>query len=278
MSINPLTQYFRQPAIYVKLPSNGEHYAPGSLTMPANRELPVYPMTAIDEITYRTPDALFNGNAVVNVIKSCIPNIVDPWAVPAMDVDTILVAIRIASYGHNMEVSTTCPHCKNEDDYGMDLRIMLERMKAPDYSTPVAAGDLEIFFKPMTYKNLNDNNQRQFEEQKILETLPGVEMPNEQRMSALSAALMKITEITVHALSQSIAAVKTPDALVSDPEHIEDMLKHCDRRLFSKIRDHIINIKSQAEIQPMTLKCAACEKDYQQSVTLDMTSFFEDAS
>jgi hypothetical protein len=246
--------------------------------MPVNRELPVYPMTAIDEITYRTPDALFNGNAVTNVIKSCIPNIIDPWAIPAMDVDTILVAIRIASYGHNMEVSTKCPHCQNEDDYGMDLRMMLERMKAPDYSKPVVAGDLEIFFKPMTYKNLNDNNQRQFEEQKILETLPGVEMPNEQRMSALSAALMKITEVTVHALSQSIAAVKTPDALVSDPEHIEDMLKHCDRRLFSKIRDHIINIKSQAEIQPMTLKCAACEKDYQQAVTLDMTSFFEDAS
>ena len=278
MSINPLTQYFRQPAIYVKLPSNGEHYAPGSLTMPANRELPVYPMTAIDEITYRTPDALFNGNAVTNVIKSCMPNIVDPWAIPAMDVDTILVAIRIASYGHNMEVSTKCPHCQNEDDYGIDLRIMLERLKAPDYSKPVAAGDLEIFFKPMTYKNLNDNNQRQFEEQKILETLPGVEMPNEQRMSALSAALMKITEITVHALSQSIAAVKTPDALVSDTEHIEDMLKHCDRRLFSKIRDHIIDVKSQAEIQPMTLKCAACEKEYQQAVTLDMTSFFEDAS
>ena len=278
MSINPLTQYFRQPAIYVKLPSNGEHYAPGTLTMPANRELPVYPMTAIDEITYRTPDALFNGNAVVNVIKSCMPNIVDPWAIPAMDVDTILVAIRIASYGHNMEVSTKCPHCQNEDDYGIDLRMMLESMKAPDYSMPVTAGDLEIFFKPMTYKNLNDNNHRQFEEQKILETLPGVEMPNEQRMSALSAALMKITEITVHALSQSIAAVKTPDALVSDPEHIEDMLKHCDRRLFSKIRDHIINIKSQAEIQPMTLKCAACEKEYQQTVTLDMTSFFEDAS
>jgi hypothetical protein len=278
MSNNPLTQYFRQPAIYVKLPSNGEHYTPGALNMPVNRELPVYPMTAIDEITYRTPDALFNGNAVVNVIKSCIPNIVDPWAIPAMDVDTILVAIRIASYGHTMEVSTTCPHCQNEDDYGMDLRIMLERMQAPDYSTPVATGDLEIFFKPMTYKNLNDNNQRQFEEQKILETLPGVEMPNEQRMSALSAALMKITEITVHALSQSIAAVKTPDALVSDPEHIEDMLKHCDRRLFAKIRDHIINIKSQAEIQPMSLKCAACEKEYQQAVTLDMTSFFEDAS
>ena len=121
-----------------------------------------------DEITYRTPDALFNGNAVTNVIKSCVPAIRDPWAIPAMDVDSILVAIRIASYGHNMEMSTTCPHCENEADYGLDLRTILEQIKTPDYSKPVVAGDLQIFFKPMTYKHLNDNNQKQFEEQKLL--------------------------------------------------------------------------------------------------------------
>jgi|TARA_R110000868_G_scaffold409830_3_gene696193 hypothetical protein len=278
MANNPLTQYFRQPAIYVKLPSDGKYYHESALNMPENRELPVYPMTAIDEITYRTPDALFNGNAVTNVIKSCIPSIQDPWAIPAIDVDTILVAIRIASYGHTMEISTTCPHCQNEGDYGLDLRSVLERMKEPDYSAPIIDGDLTIFFKPMTYKDLNSNNQKQFEEQKMLQSLPGAEMADEQRMSALSAALMKITEITIHALSQSVAAVKTPDALVSEPEFIEDMLKNCDRRLFAKIRDQIISLKATSEIQPMTLKCSACEKEYQQAVTLDMTSFFEDAS
>ena len=278
MSNNPLSQYFRQPSIYVKLPSGGQHYADGAIDMPANGELPVYPMTAIDEITYRTPDALFNGNAVTNVIKSCVPAIRDPWAIPAMDVDSILVAIRIASYGHNMEMSTTCPHCENEADYGLDLRTILEQIKTPDYSKPVVAGDLQIFFKPMTYKNLNDNNQRQFEEQKLLQVLPGSEMPDVDKMTAMSAALVKLTHITIDALSQSVAAVKTPDGLVSEPEFIEEMLKNCDRRLFAQIRDHIINVKSQAEIQPIKLKCSACEKEYQQAVTLDMTSFFEDAS
>jgi len=278
MSNNPLTQYFRQPAIYVKLPSDGKYYPEAALTIPANRELPVYPMTAIDEISYRTPDALFNGSAVINVIKSCIPDIKDPWSIPAMDVDTILVAIRIASYGHNMEISTTCPYCQHEADYGLDLRSVMDRMKTPDYTSPVIDGDLEIFFKPMTYKNLNENNQKQFEEQKMLQVLPSADMPEEQRMSALSAALMKITEITIHAIAQSIASVKTPTALVSEPAFIEDMLKNCDRRLFAKIRDHIINVKSNAEIQPMMLKCSECTKDYQQTVTLDMTSFFADAS
>jgi hypothetical protein len=278
MSNNPLTQYFRQPAVYIRLPSNGKYYAEGAIAMPPNQELPVYPMTAIDEITYRTPDALFNGNAVVNVIKSCVPAIKDPWSIPAMDVDTILVAIRMASYGTTMEISTTCPHCKNEADYGIDLRQMLENMRAPDYSKPVVDGDLEIYFKPMSYRNLNENNQRQFEEQKILQVLPVTDMPDEQRMSTLSAALMKITEITVSALAQSISAVKTPGALVSEPEYIEDMLKNCDRRLFGKIRDHIIETKLNAEIQPLTIVCGECTKDYLQAITLDMTSFFADAS
>ena len=71
-SNNPLTQYFRQPAIYVKLPSNGNFYPESSIDLAVNGEYPVLPMTAIDEITYRTPDALFNGQAVVSVIQSCL--------------------------------------------------------------------------------------------------------------------------------------------------------------------------------------------------------------
>jgi hypothetical protein len=76
------------------------------------KELPVFPMTAIDEITYRTPDALFNGQAVVNVIQSCIPDIRDAWKTPGADLNAILVAIRIASYGHDMDMTVKCPSAK----------------------------------------------------------------------------------------------------------------------------------------------------------------------
>ena len=48
---NPLRHFFRQPAIYLRLPSNGNFWPEGDLAMPQNRELPVLPMTAIDEIT-----------------------------------------------------------------------------------------------------------------------------------------------------------------------------------------------------------------------------------
>ena len=277
-SNNPLRQYFRQPAIYVRLPSAGQFYPPGALTIPANGEIPVLPMTAIDEITYRTPDALYNGQATVNVIQSCIPDIKDAWAIPAMDMDTLLTSIRIASYGHDMEFGSKCPKCEHECEHTLDLRSVLDRMRAPDYTQSITFGDMELFFRPMTYQNLNDNNKTQLEQQKLLQIIPDNDIDDTVKMTALTTAMRQITESTIKALSQSIAAVKTPGALVSEPEYIEELLNNCDRNLFNRVRDHIINIKAQAELQPMQLQCPECKHDYEQSISLDMSSFFAPAS
>jgi hypothetical protein len=156
-SHNPLRQFFRQPAIYLKLPSAGQYWPAASLDLPANGELPIYPMTAIDEITYRTPDALYNGQAVVNVIQSCIPVIHDAWQLPVVDLNAVLVAIRIASYGHKMEFLSKCPQCGHDHEIVADLRMVLEQIKCPDYNKQIVTGDMEIYFRPMSYKNINDN-------------------------------------------------------------------------------------------------------------------------
>ena len=152
---NPLKQFFRQPAIYLRLPSEGKYWPEGSLDVPQNGELPVYPMTAIDEITYRTPDALFSGQAVVNVIHSCVPSIKNAWHAPVADLNSILVAIRIASYGHELEIETTCPACKHIESFALDLRNALDQLTMPDFSATVTYGDLEIYFHPMSYEKQN---------------------------------------------------------------------------------------------------------------------------
>jgi hypothetical protein len=197
---------------------------------------------------------------------------------PAMDVDTLLISIRIASYGHDMDFGSKCPKCGHECEHTVDLRSILDRMRTPDYNTSLKSGDLEIFFRPMTYKNLNDNNAMQYENQKLLQLLPDSEVADTEKMTALGAALKRITEITVRALSQSIAVIKTPQALVSEAEYIEELLNNCDRDLFGRIRDHIVELKSQAEMPPMSLICPECKNEYEQAVTLDMSSFFAPAS
>jgi RNase P subunit RPR2 len=277
--MNPLSQYFRQPSIYIKLPSQGNYYPLGAIEMPQNGEIPVLPMTAIDEITYRTPDALFSGQAVINVIQSCVPAIKDAWAIPSIDIDTILVAIRIASYGHEMTFSTTCPKCQNEDEYAADLRNVLEQMKTPDYSNPIKQGDIEIYFRPMTYKNLSDNNKIQFDEQRIFQSLPNNDNAvDTAQLSAMSAALQRMTEMTVSALSQSILTIKTPSAMVTEQEYISEFMKNCDSALFNRIQNYVVEHKSQAEMQPITITCNQCQNEYKQSITLDMSNFFGRAS
>jgi hypothetical protein len=275
---NPLSQYFRQPSIYIRLPSGGQNYPAGTLNMPANGELPVYPMTAIDEITYRTPDALFNGQATVNVIQSCVPNIRDAWSVPGIDLDTILIAIRIASYGHDLEFATTCPSCQDTGERTIDLRTMLDALRAPDYSAHIAHGDLEIYFRPLSYKNLNDNSALQYEQQKLLQIIPDSTISEADKMSALNQAFRQLTEITVRSLAISIVTIKTPQALVKEPAFIEEFLKNCDRDLFNQIRDHVLQLREQSELQPLKLECTACNHRYEQMLTLDMASFFAPAS
>lgn len=275
---NPLKQYFRQPAVYLRLPSEGNFWPQGTLNMPPNKELPVLPMTAIDEITYRTPDALFNGSAVVNVIQSCIPDIKDAWAAPGTDLNSILVAIRIASYGHEMEINSQCPSCNNEDEYTIDLRLVLEGLQMPNYVTPLQEGDLEITFQPMTYKDQNNVNVKQFEEQRVLQSVPSSSLPDDQKLELLNQALQNITKLTVSALKWNIASIRTPQALVTEPEHIEEFLRNSDRKLFVKIRDLIIEKRNTSEFKPVLIKCAECGHEYKQTVTLDQTSFFDQAS
>lgn len=275
---NPLQQFFRQPAIYIRLPSGGNFWKPDSLAMPQNGELPVFPMTAADEITYRTPDALFNGQAVVEVIQSCIPAIKNAWHIPSIDLNPILVAIRIASYGHEMEIGTTCPACSTDADFSLDLRSVLDQMRAPDYNNTLRHGDLEIAFHPMSYEQQNASNLEQFESQQMMRSVPDSGLTDQEKIKQMAELMKAVTRLTIRALTASIASVRTPAAMVTDPVHIQEWLENCDRRLFTEIRNYAVKLRTDTELRPMTLTCRNCEHQYEQGMTLDMASFFELAS
>lgn len=275
---NPLQKYFRQPVIYLKLPSSGEFYPPGTLDMPPNGELPVYPMTAVDEIMARTPDALFNGSAIVNIVKSCMPNIIDPWQLPQCDFNSVLSAIKLASYGHDMEVPTICPKCEQREELTIDLRVVIDHLKAPNYNDPLTIGDLTFYFKPLTYSQLNEANQMQFEDQKILNILSSINAPDEEKLNQLGQSFRKVTQLTIASIAQSVSAVKTTDAMVTDLDHIHEFLVNCPKNIFESVRDHIIDLRSQTDLQPIQVKCPSCSHEYKQEFILDISNFFATAS
>lgn len=273
---NPLTQYFRQPAIHIRLPSQGKFYPQGTLAMPPNGELPVLPMTSVDEITYRTPDALFNGSATVSVIKSCVPAIRDPWHMPSTDMDAVLVAIRIASYGHGMDISTTCPACETADDVTVDLRRVNDSLSVGNYEEKLSIGDLEFYFRPITFETVNHNNQVQMEQQQIIRSLESLE--DTARSEKIQTLMTAINEATLSTVASSVAAIKTPTALVTEFEFILDYLKNTDSKIFNQIKEHAVELKQKSEVKPVDITCNNCQHQYTQQFTLDLSSFFDNAS
>jgi hypothetical protein len=275
---NPLRKYFRQPAIHLRLPSNGKFYPPGTLNLPPNGEIPIFPMTAIDEITTRTPDALFNGSAVVDIIGSCVPNIIDPWQVNAVDINALLTAVRLASYGHEMEINTTCPKCGHNHQVSVDLRAVLDKIVMPDYDTPLTVGDLICYFAPMTYKQINDVGRVQYEDQKIMQMVNDSELTEEEKISRLGDSFRRITQLTVRSIAGSISAIKTADAMVTDIMQIEEFLVNCPKQIFETIKNHAIALRTATDLAPIGMTCEECSHPYAQEFTLDLSNFFETAS
>lgn len=273
-STNPLKQFFRQPAIYMRLPSGGQFWPPGSLEIPPNGELAVYPMTAIDEISYRTPDALFNGAATVSVIQSCVPSIKNAWKIPSTDLNSILVAIRIASYGENMELKTTCIKCNTESDFEINLNSLMTSIESTDYSQSLEQGDIQIFFRPIGFDIQNQINLHQFEQQKKMQMITASDLPDEEKTKKFNETLQAVTKITVDAIQHSIGAIRTPQSMVSESEFIKEFLLNCDRKLFNKIKDKVIEHRTNNEFKPLKLSCVECGHNYEQDFTLDAVSFF----
>ena len=275
MDNNPLRQYFRRPAVYMKLPSMGAGYPEGAIDMPENGEFPVYPMTAIDEITARTPDALFNGIAVVELIKSCVPNIKDPCSVTNVDLDAILVAIKAASStSGEMDIESQCPKCEEIAPYKVNLAGILSSISHPNFDKELEIGDLSFKFRPLTFKEVNEASMTQFEIQKLFSQLETVE-DDDTRTKLTQDALTRVTLLTMELVSKSVVAIKTPNAVVTETAFILDFLQHCDRNIYAQARDYSGKLREESELKPMNITCGSCGNQYDQSITLNATDFFE---
>jgi hypothetical protein len=141
---NPLSKYYRQPSIYIKLPTGGKYYGADTFTPTETGEVPILPMTARDELLFKTPDAMMNGQATVDVIKSCVPNFKDPWQMTNYDTDAVLIGIRIATYGETMDITYRTPVTNNEVTQSVNLPALLERLAKKEIREFIDNADSKI--------------------------------------------------------------------------------------------------------------------------------------
>ncbi len=271
---NPLSNYFRQPKMYLRLPSHGRFYPAGSLDTSAIDEYPVYAMTAKDELLFKTPDALMNGQATVSVIKSCIPAIKDPWSMPSLDLDACLVAIRIATYGEDMDVNASCPSCNTSNDYVMSLINFLDSVSQFQYQDTLNIGPLIIKIRPYSYKELTKTAIKTLEQQKIFAIVNDENMSDEDKLEKFGSSFLKLTEMTVDVVAGCIESIETPEGIVSDPLVIKNFIENTTSEIFNSINDHVNNMKEAMQLKTQDVKCSNCGHDWKISLEMDQTNFF----
>lgn len=271
---NPLSQFFRQPKLYVTLPSKGRFYTEGALDSSQNNEYAVFSMTAKDELMFKTPDALLSGQSTVEIIKSCIPAIKDPWLMPSIDMDFCLMAIRVATYGSNMEINAVCPKCGDNNPYEIDLTNWMGKFSQFDYQETISVDPLVVHIKPYNYKELTKTALKTMEQQRLVNIATDDSISDEEKIEKFGKGFVSLTNLTVELVANCITKIETPSGPTSDLNQIREFISNCPSEIFSKINEHIQSIKHQVELPPQHVKCTGCEHEYDVPVAMDQSNFF----
>ena len=272
MAQNPLQQYFRQPKIFIDLPSRGAYHADGTLLGEVTN-MPVYGMTGMDEIIVKTPDALMTGESVVKVIESCCPTVKDAWSLSVLDTDLIFAAIRIATYGNQLGMSNTCTECGAESDYDADLNKVVEHYSNCKYDNRVVVGDLVINLHPLTYKQSTEFNMKNFAfQQQLRQVEPMEETP--ERQAIINKLWNDLAESQNLLFTTTIHSVETESTIVTERGHIEEWIKNCDRSIIDAVKEQIEKNRRVWDMPTYPVKCNSCGHEVNLMVDLDQSNFF----
>ena len=281
-NVNPLGKYYRQPQVYIKLPSKGKYYSPEVFTPTETGEIPILPMTAKDELAFKTPDAMMNGQSTVDVIKSCVPAFKDPWRMVNYDTDTILLAIRIATYGETMDINFAVPVTNEATSTTVNLPALLETVSnidPQDYATTKSGFKVKI--QPLTYDKLTKIQIAQFEQQKIYTNVVDSGLTEDQKTQRFAESYKKMQNINVELLIESIAEITTPEGqTVTDGKQIFDFIANCDTKITREIEDVLNDLRSQCSMKPLQMKATeeqikkGVPNSYEVPVTFDTANFF----
>ena len=249
--LNPLAMFMRQPKIYIRLPSNGEYWPAGSFVPSETGEYPVFSMTAQDEMLLKIPDALMSGQAVVDVIQHCMPNIKNAWERPSIDMDVILIAIRLATYGEMMK--TPIKIGEAEMDYVVDLRTVMDSLQQRITWVPYISvnEDLTLFVRPVNYKQLSQAAVQSFETQKIIQMVNDDNMSEEEKIKIFKDSFSKLTTITIGTIGSTIYKIDSSNGSTDNPDFIKEFIDNVDKGVFDKIQKHLEELKENNSVKPI---------------------------
>jgi hypothetical protein len=181
-----------------------------------------------------------------------MPNIKNAWDCPTIDLDTILIAIRLATYGEVMPFKHKIPVINEEVEYELDLRVLLDQQASNTWINQIAISpELVVFVKPLTYKHMTQTSIKSFETTRILNMVNDENIPDDKKLEMFNNSFANLTKVTVDLMGESIYKIVTADSEVTDPAYILEFVNNVDKDIFEKINQHLNSLKTQNELKAL---------------------------
>ena len=286
MNDNPLVKSYTDPKTYVKLPSGGAYYSEKP-EMSIDGEVGILPMTAVDEMLFQSPDNLLNGESLFKVLARCVPGIKNTREIPNPDLDAILVGLRIATYGNEMDVDALCPKCEEKNTYNINLPTLLANATELESEYKLELNnDINIKIRPFTVESTISialyavelsAMQRQIQ-------MSSNEIDEESAIAAIRTTMEKSSKRLVELISASVLEVtilqpteEEPDAVikVTDTAHIKEWVEVLTVGEYKKIRSKVEEVSALGLARTLSASCTSCEHTWDVQIGVDPASFFD---
>lgn len=255
---NPLMGRIRIPGESFTLPSQGLFYNSGELSQDVtNGEIHILPMTAVDEIAFRSVDKLFTGKAVEEVLSRRVPQLVKPMDLLAKDVDYLLTCLRQMSYGPSIDViyEHDCVNAK-QHTYDVDISTFIKGAKKIDPTTiaktfmvTLSNGQV-VKLRPILFRDVvhiyksTESNQNMTEDE-----------ANELAFDTIVAVIVAVDEVT-------------------DKAHIKEWFKNIPVYDATLMRSYIENTSDWGATFKTKQVCKDCGQEVEFLVTTNPLHFF----
>lgn len=273
---NPLRQYFRVAKMYIQLPSGTSYYTPDVISFTDKGELAIFPMTGKDEITLKNPDALLNGEALIEVLLSCVPAVHNPRMLLTNDIDALITAIRYATYNDSLETDIKCPECGFSNTYKLDLQYALDNMTSleSEYVVNLESG-VSVFIHPYRFPELLMSLHAQFERNKLARAVDNDTITDEQRSGIFRKAFKEMAVTKFELMCNAIEKVidETNNVNVTDKKFINEFLQNIDKKSADKISDMIDEINEVGIKRSFTATCEKCSHHWESDIDFNPVNF-----
>lgn len=276
MQQNPLKQFFRQFKLYTRLPSGTSYYPPAAIQFTDKGEVGVLPMTGKDELALKNPDALLNGEALMEVISSCVPAVKNPRMLLTNDIDALITAIRHATFEGNLESTINCPKCGHENNFKLDLAYALDNMDflEPEYSVNLNSG-VVVYVKPYAFPDLLKGLHAQFEQSKLTRLVENNALSDEEKSAAFGNSYKALSVLTFDLILSSVVKIVSEEnnITVTDKTHIKEFLFNVDSASIDKISELVKEINQIGIKRTFTATCQSCSNEWESEIDFNPVNF-----